>query len=75
MTLDGSPDFVVPGIFGPAGRDKAPSRSRAKAGTRLMPDSHNGAKQSGQAVASVLDGFSRMARAERYGNRRVAAAG
>src|ERR1041385_4634424 len=39
-------------------------------GVRRAPGQHNGAKQSGQAVASVLDGFSRMARAERYGNRR-----
>jgi hypothetical protein len=31
----------------PAGRDKALARGLAKAGSRLMPDSHNAVKQTG----------------------------
>src|SRR6185295_11923830 len=60
MTLDGSPNFVV--LASGAGRDKALARYEAKAGTRLMPDSHNAAKQTGSTLESALDGFSASAR-------------
>ena len=60
MTLDGSPNFVV--LASGAGRDKALARYEAKAGTRLMPDSHNAAKQTGSTPESALDGFSAWGR-------------
>jgi len=43
-------------------RDKALTRREAKAGSRLMPDSHNAEKQTGWALESALDGFSAPAR-------------
>src|ERR1044072_7615766 len=60
MRLDSSGNFVV--LAGGAGRDKALARYEAKAGTRLMPDSHNAEKQTGSTPESALDVFSAWAR-------------
>ena len=73
MTLDVSPDLVI--LASGAGRDKALARYEAKAGTRLMPDSHNAAKQTGSTLESALDGFSGAARAGADGTGESAVAG
>jgi len=74
MTLDGSPDFVVPGILRLRGAIKRSAAAERKLERALCPiHTMVRSKAIGQAYRRLTD-FSRMARADPYGNRRVAAA-